>query len=335
MESDTYDENSIQVLEGLDAVRKRPGMYLGDVNSPRAVGHMIDELVSNVIDLFLRGTCTKVCVALDGDFIEVRDDGPGFPFEKSIREKSLPQCWFELLHYSASAFGHRPHIHLHSLGGVGIAPVNALCDEFHCISWREGRLWAMSFEDGVLVRGPEVIEPGAGRGTRIRFKPSPQLLNVVEPDIKALRVRLNGAATLFAGFVATLEVDGTEERFERPDGLANHVRMSDTDAEPLFHLRHESASIILEAAASGHADETEWSTWCNGRPTRLHGAHKDAFEQALEARGWTPANAALHLVCASPRFASPTTDRLQDARADGIDAILHAALADFEVGVLR
>ena len=327
-----YDENCIQVLEGLEAVRKRPGMYFGDVNSPTAVGHMIDEFVSNVIDLFLQGTCTEVRIVLDGDFIEVRDDGPGFPFEKTVHGKSLVPRVFEELHLGATAFGHAPHVHLHSLGGVGIAPINMLCDELHCSSWRHGELWAMSFEDGVLTRGPEVLEPGVGRGTRIRFKPSPQFLGVVKPDVDAVRERLLSATTLFAGFVAMLEVGGEEERFECPDGLASYLRMRDARAAPLFHLQHEDSEMILEAAASGHAEQTEWSTWCNGRPTRLHGHHRDAFAQALAEQGWTPAHAALHLACAEPRFASPTTDRLEDARADGLDAILREALANFDVG---
>lgn len=330
MEEYEYDENSIQVLEGLDVVRKRPGMYFGDVNSPTAVEHMISELVSNVIDLFLQNECTEARVSLDCDFIEVSDDGPGFPFEKTIRGKSVPLMWFEEVHYTASAYRRAPHAHLHCSRGVGVAAVNALCDELHCISWRHGELWAMSFEDGVLTRGPEVLEPGVGRGTRIRFKPSPQFLSVIKPRPEVVREQLSRAATLVAGFVATLELDGKEERFECSDGLASYLRMRDARAAPFFHLQHEDSEMILEAAASGHAEQTEWSTWCNGRPTRLHGHHKDAFEQVLAERGWTPAHAALHLVCAEPRFASPTTDRLEDARADGLDAILREALANFE-----
>lgn len=321
-----YDENAIQVLEGLDAVRKRPGMYFGGTGV-EAIEHMVSEFVSNVIDLYLSQNATWVRVAIDSDMIEVSDDGPGFPF--GVRHpigEDVVTILFTVLHAGSSRFGHAPHVHLHRYRGLGMAAVNAACEEFHCISWREGKLWVQSFKAGVPEGEQRILEEGDGRGSRIRFKADREIFDAQLPRKEAVRELLERATILFAGFRASFE----GEWFEHPDGLADYVRYIDEEAadEALFHLRHESDAWLLEAAASGYAGEdgTQWTTWVNGSPTIRHGVHKDAFEQVLRERGWTPAHAALHLTCREPRYGSPVTDELLDARAEGIDEVLRDAL---------
>lgn len=317
----------------IQSVRKRPGMYFGDVSSSRAAEHVVNELSSNVIDLFLQGRASRLHVLLGPSSIHVHDDGPGFPFFTRHEGMSLATYLFLYPHATPSAFAHAPHIHIHRMGGIGLAPINAISHTLRCTSWIDGMLWSQSFRDGVLVDGPRAIERGDGVGSSIQIELSSDVLEVVTPDHHVVRRRLFDAVHLFAGLRASLG----EETFHAPDGLAALARFYEARAlhgEPLFHVRHRDEAILLEAVALGRLEgedevETRWKTWVNGRATPLHGMHRHLFSRVLDAHGWRPRVALIHLVTSTPQYASPTTDELQDARADGIDAILDAALEQF------
>lgn len=331
MEYDDFAQ--IQVLTDIvKAVRQRPGMYFGVVDSPRVSEHIVDELVSNVIDLFLRGQATTARVILDQPFIEVQDDGPGLPFLEQHEGMSLATYVLLNAHTTASAFNHTPHIHIHALHGVGLATLNAACAELHCSSWVNGERWVQSFHDGVLTRGPEVVERGDGHGSVIRLRISPEIFPITMPRREYIKKRLFQAAHLFSG----IRLQFQNEQFYTTQGLAELAvfeTSTTTSAKyqwadrPVFHLVHEDDDIRLEAAATGYAhDTTRWRTWINGRETPLHGTHKEAFERLLNAYQWTPNSAVLHLITKAPCFASPTTDKLMDTRADGIDSVIEPAL---------
>ena len=328
MSDEIHGDYPIQVIASHDvcqAVRTRPGMYFGALEA--ASEHIVNELISNTIDQFLAGRATWLSVKIDGDFIEVCDDGPGFPFDEQIDDEPVATRVFLRAHDTPTAHGHAPHIHVHALHGVGVAVVNAACAELHCTSWRGDEQWSQSFAAGKLTSPARVITRGHGRGTTIRLRVDPDLIPISTPRQSAIRRRLFDAVHLFPGLRASFG----EEVFFAPHGLGQFVELAETAStpdrhewgeRPTFHFRHESDTMLVEASARGYGDATAWKTWFNGAPTPRHGIHKRALEAALEAAGWRPLTAMIHLIATEPRFAGPVRDELTCACADGLDALL-------------
>jgi DNA gyrase subunit B len=331
------------------AVRRRPGMYAGDPG-PDMLQHLIDELVSNVIDQYLRGAATTLTVRIRDDRgIEVADDGPGLPFDfpGPDGESSLATHHLLVAHSGGRGDNEAPHVHVHLRSGVGIAVVNHLSAHFTCRSWRGGRLWEQSFAVGEAVAAPRVVAEGEGRGTTFVFHPDLSIVGVDVPDMSRLRSTLWRSAHLFSG----LKIHCGDERYLAPDGLADFVHMFDEPAvawsewseRPVFHWRGRAGDYAIESAASGVGGGTDrtctWRSWVNGRSTPQRGSHVDAFAYALNQMGWEPATAMIHVITYDPRFAGPTRDRYtsEDAcqaisrtlmpvldsfcRAHGIDAL--------------
>lgn len=316
---------SIKVLTFLEAVRKRPGMYVGELG-PFAINQLVDEVVSNAIDQFLRGAATRVSVDLGGDgWIEITDDGPGLPFDQRDTNESVSLATRYLTHHhiSATADGAAPHIHLHARFGVGLCVVNALCSRFICRSWRSGVCWEQEFAEGEALSDARQIETGEGRGTTFRFLPDAKVLQALHADIGHVRASLWRAAHLFSG----MRLDCGSESFHTTRGVRDYLltlQMSAfvghaLDDSSTFHWRGQAGDFRVEAVAAGSArgpkPTIHWVSWVNGLETVEHGAHVDGFAQALRAQGWTPAVALLTVVAEEPRFASPMRDRFVSAEA--------------------
>jgi len=321
----------IRLVTFADALRRRPGMYLGDLG-PEALQHLIDELVSNAIDPFLMGRASFVGVrVLDDGGIEVSDDGPGLPFDIPSPDgsTSLATHWFTKLHFTARADDHAPHIHLHK-SGMGLVLVTNCCTSVVCRSWREGVQWEQAFATGEPLDTPRVIARGEGRGTSIVIRPDVDLIRASLPAPAPLRATLWQAAHLFAG----LEVRCNGEVFLARDGLRDLAQLHDDTAtirrahfgEPrTFHWHGRHGDYEIDAAASGwRGVDTYWRTWINGRGTPLHGVHRDGYADALEAMDWQPAAAMLHVVTHDPRYAHPTRD---EYAASGAREAIREALA--------
>lgn len=311
-------------------------MYFGD-EGPGRLQVLVDELVSKAVDQFLRGSCTRVDVNLRGDgWIEVSDDGAGLPFDVAgpIAGESLAEHCLVDAHFTATADGGVPHVHLHTRSGIGIAVINAACESLVCRSFRNGNCWEQSFMHGWPVAPPRAIARRDGRGTRLQLRPDPLIFGASPVDTGLLRSSLWRAAHLFSGLV----VGCGREMFFAPNGLSDllHV-MYEPTAQQQHAWRSRSAfrwhgrygNYAIDAAAIGFAqipgERCRWQSWVNGRSTPLHGTHVDGFSQVLRAAGWEPASAMLHIIAHDPRYAGPTRDRL--AVGEVCD-VIRAALGD-------
>ena len=321
-----------------EAIRRRPGMYLGDPG-PEALQHLIDELTSNAIDQFLMGRASFVGVRVHDDgSIEVTDDGPGLPFDAPSPDgsASLATHWFTTPHSTARADDHAPHVHLHNRSGVGLALVSHCCTSLVCRSWRDGAQWEQAFAIGVPVDAPRVVARGDGCGTSIVMRPDVDLVEAALPAPAPLRANLWQAAHLFAG----LRVRCNDEVFIARDGLRDLAQLHDDTAmirraeqgpPQTFHWHGRYGDYEIDAAASGwRGVDTYWHTWINGRETPLHGEHRNGFGDALEAVGWQPASAMLHVIAHDPRYAHPTRDEYVSPGArEAIRAALTGPLEAF------
>ena len=332
--------DSVPVLSFGDAVRRRPGMYVGD-EGVSALQHLIDEVVSNAVDQYLRGHASRIDVQIDADgSIEIRDDGEGLALDQPGPDGSGSLATFHLLnpHWTGQTEAAAPHVHLHFRRGVGLAVLNQLSAEFLCRSWRDGACWEQRFVRGVAVAPPRVVEHGDGRGTLIRFRPIAECIGVTQPDPGLLRATLWKTAHLFPG----LRIGLGTEAFHAPGGMADYLRtLEDATAvaewswhdRPAFHWQGRCGAYQIDAAAIGFADAAApctWRAWVNGRSTPLLGSHVDGFRQALASQRWQPAAALIHLTTYDPRFAGPSWDRyVSDEARDVIRAALAAPLDAF------
>ncbi|MBR3289352.1 MAG: DNA topoisomerase IV subunit B, partial [Clostridia bacterium] len=194
-----YDESQIQVLEGLEAVRKRPGMYIGSTG-PRGLHHLVYEIVDNSIDEALAGFCSHIEVdILPGDVIAVRDNGRGIPV--GLNEKlGLPSVTVVLtVLHAGGKFGGGGYKVAGGLHGVGSSVVNALSEWLEIEVSREGHVYAQRFERGQIVSDLTVIGDTDGTGTYIRFKPDASIFtDTTEYDYETLQKRMREQAFLNA-----------------------------------------------------------------------------------------------------------------------------------------
>ncbi|MBR6353027.1 MAG: DNA topoisomerase IV subunit B, partial [Oscillospiraceae bacterium] len=203
-----YDASQIQVLEGLEAVRKRPGMYIGST-SASGLHHLVYEIVDNAIDEALAGFCTAIEVVIEqGDIIRVSDNGRGIPVD--IQEqtgKSALEVVFTVLH-AGGKFGGGGYKVSGGLHGVGASVVNALSEWLEVEVHKEGKRYGMKFSRGDITEGIRVLGDTARHGTTVRFRPDPEMFDEVVFDYDTLHTRMREQAFLNAG----LAIDIRDER---------------------------------------------------------------------------------------------------------------------------
>ena len=207
-----YDASQIQVLEGLEAVRKRPGMYIG-TTSTTGLHHLVYEIVDNAIDESLAGYCDRVDVVIEpGDIISVTDNGRGIPVD--IQEqtgKSALEVVFTVLH-AGGKFGGGGYKVSGGLHGVGASVVNALSEWLEVNVHRDGKIYAMKFERGNISEPIHVIGRTKKRGTVVRFKPDPEMFDDTVYDYETIHDRMRQQAFLNAG--VTISVTDLREGME-------------------------------------------------------------------------------------------------------------------------
>jgi DNA gyrase subunit B len=291
---DSYGADQIQILEGLEAVRKRPGMYIGSTG-PRGLHHLVYEVVDNSVDEALAGYCDliKVTIRRDGS-IRVIDNGRGIPVDINHQEqKSTVEVVMTILH-AGGKFGGGGYSVSGGLHGVGISVVNALSSRVDTEVRRQGHVWRMSFENGVPTAPLERGEATEETGTQQTFWPSKETFETVEFDYETLRARFQQMAFLNKG----LRIDVTDERGEEEvgesymyeKGLVDYVEyLNNAKKADLVHpdvIAFESEDterkISLEVAMQWTAAYTESvHTYANTINTHEGGTHEEGFRAAL------------------------------------------------------
>ena len=294
----TYGSESITVLEGLEAVRKRPGMYIGDVHDGSGLHHMIWEAVDNAVDEHLAGFSNHLEVTLHADdSVTVEDNGRGIPVGMHARGVSATEVVFTVLH-AGGKFDHNSYKVSAGLHGVGISAVNALSELLKVEIKREGGVYYQEYRRGVPQKPLAVIGKSEKTGTKLTFKPDVEIFTSIHFSHDILSARLREISYLNAGFVITLTdergegAEAKRESFEYRGGIREFVELLNKNKSPVhdkvIQIVCESTpepgnmAITIEVALQWNSSYME-QVFCftNNVPNRDGGTHLTGLRSAL------------------------------------------------------
>jgi len=354
----TYTAKDILVLEGLEPVRRRPGMYIGGVDAA-GLHHLLWEIVDNSVDEAMNGHARRIVVTLhaDGRSATVADDGRGIPVDRHAQyKKPALELILTTLHAGGKFEAHN-YYHSGGLHGVGASVVTALSEELIARVRRDGAEWEQRFARGKATTGLKKLGAARGSGTTIFFRPDPKIFPSTTFDPKAIAERLEAKAYLHGGLTVEFhdETAGTKAVWRYDDGLTAFLRkiVGDTGRAPLagevFSIRKEQDGLHLECALAWTEDTTERVfSYVNSIPTTSGGAHENGLKGGLVKavrnyltvhdllpRGMTITAedareglvAVLAIKIPQPQFQGQTKERLNNTEVTpAIDGIVRTAL---------
>jgi DNA gyrase subunit B len=360
----SYTAKDITVLEGLEPVRRRPGMYIGGVGSA-GLHHLVWEVVDNAVDEAMNGHASNIAVTLhkDAASITVEDDGRGIPVDKHPQTKtSALEVIFTTLH-AGGKFGEGNYKTAGGLHGVGASVVNALSRELVATVKRDGFTWEQKYKQGEPIGGVKKIGPARGTGTTVFFRPDSTIFPKTTFDASVIRERLEVASYLHKGVKVIFENEAAEagqpkrEVFEHSEGLGDYLKkiLRERNAKPVHETpfavarEHDESGLRLDLVLQWtETPEEHLRSYVNGIPTASGGTHENgargglgkAIRNFIDTHNLTPKGVTLttddireglvgvlSVFMKEPQFQGQTKDRLNNPEVTAIvDSIVRPAL---------